>query len=104
LEVALVAGALEDPIWSRRLSQVLGLPENQVAGELSRLVQAGALKEFPGPNDRRKLFQVAPHPIWSFARELSEKAIREAEGEEAMADYWQEVCEGAPREILKGKS
>ena len=104
LEVILVAGALEAPIWSRRLSQVLGLPENQVAAELSRLAQAGALTEFPEAHDRRKLFQIAPHPIWSFARALSEEAIRKAEGEEAMSAYWQEVCEGAPREIPERQS
>jgi hypothetical protein len=104
LEVALVVGALEDPIWSRRLSQILGLPENQVASELSRLLEAGALTPFPEAHDRRKLFQVARHPIWAFARDLSEKTIREAEGEEAMSAYWQEVCEGAPREIPERQS
>ncbi|HET8955930.1 MAG TPA: hypothetical protein VFN18_09765 [Solirubrobacterales bacterium] len=103
LEVAAAASALDDPIWSRRLAQLLGLAENQVAGELGRLVEIGALTEFPEAHDRRKLYQLASHPIWPFVRDLAEKTIRDAVGEGAIEDFWTEICGGAPRAIVGGE-
>ncbi|HEX3040529.1 MAG TPA: hypothetical protein VHP56_00360 [Solirubrobacterales bacterium] len=94
LEVIAAAGASEDPIWSRRLAELLHLPENQVSGELQNLANLGALQSFPAQHDRRKLFQCVPHPIWGFARELVEHTIAElypGEPRQASAAYWFQV-------------
>lgn len=94
LEVILAVGASEDPIWSRKTAEALRLPENQVSVELKTLAELGALQVFPSIHDRRKLYQLTPHPIWLFSRELLEATIRELYPEEprqALGAYWSEV-------------
>jgi hypothetical protein len=94
LEVVAAIGASEDPIWSRRMALALRLPENQVAAELKFLMNLGALQPFPSIHDRRKLYQLAPHPIWAFGRDLLESTIAELYPEEprrATATYWAQV-------------
>lgn len=91
LEVIAAVGASEDPIWSRRIAQLLQLAENQVSGELKVLADLGALQAFPSQHDRRKLYQRVPHPIWAFVRSLIEHTIVELYPEEprqAIAAYW----------------
>lgn len=103
LEVVAIVGAQDPPIWSRRVAKTLGLADNQVAGELSSFVEIGALLHFPSEHDRRRIYQVARHPIWAFGRALLEETIRAEDpvnGEERKAAYWATVLEGAaPRPV-----
>jgi hypothetical protein len=98
LEIAGAISAQEPPIWSRRLSGTLGLAENQVASEISAFASFGALQRFPSEFDRRKLYQVVPHPIWTFSRTLLEDTIRTSfpeAGDEKIGEYWAVVLDGA---------
>jgi hypothetical protein len=98
LETVAVTGALEPPIWSRRLAKSLDIGENQVASELVNLMDLGALQRFPAEHDRRKIYQPLPHPIWVFARQLLEETVRRAAPEEEDGDpvarYWSAVLDG----------
>jgi hypothetical protein len=95
LEVVAAVGALDPPVWSRRLAGALGIGENQAAAEIASLVQLGALQRFPAEYDRRKIYQPVPHPIWGFCRATLEETIREAYGGEqgAVGRYWEAVLE-----------
>jgi hypothetical protein len=98
LEIAAVASAIQPPIWSRQLSVVLGIAENQVASEVGNFAAMGALQRFPARHDRRKIHVVVPHPLWGFARELVEVTIQATyldDGEMAVAAYWSAVLDGA---------
>lgn len=103
LEVIAAVGATGDPIWSRGMAQALGLAENQMAAELKALAQLDALRPFPLPHNRRKLYQLAAHPVWGFARELVERTIADLYPEQsasAISAYWSEVLAGeAPRRL-----
>jgi hypothetical protein len=101
LEIAAAISALEPPIWSRQIAQILGLAENQVASEVSSYARIGALQRFPIEHDRRKIYQPVPHPFWIFSRQLLEETIgRNASGaaDEAINRYWASILdEAAPR-------
>lgn len=105
LEIAAVAAAQEAPIWARQLARGLEIGENQAASELAEFEAMGALQRFPLEFDRRKLYQVVPHPLWPFAREVLEDTIRAMNPEEGEADirlYWAGVLDGAePQPILE---
>ncbi|HUC08658.1 MAG TPA: hypothetical protein VMR96_11285, partial [Solirubrobacterales bacterium] len=93
-EIAAVIGGMGPPVWSRQLSEMLGIPENQVAADLRHLAQWGALELFPAPHDRRKLYLPAPHPVWLYSRELLERSIVDAnptDGPELIESYWRSV-------------
>ncbi|HWM64724.1 MAG TPA: hypothetical protein VNP96_12140 [Solirubrobacterales bacterium] len=100
LEIAAVCSAQEPPTWSRRLATTLGIAENQVASEIGSFARLGALQRFPAEHDRRKVYQVVPHPLWGFARELLEDTIRATElarAEDSVARYWAAILgEAAP--------
>lgn len=98
LQIAAAMTAQEPPIWSRRLSGTLRIAENQVAAEITAFAQLGALQLFPNEYDRRKLYQLVPHPIWGFSRTLLETTIQGMfpdAGEEKVAEYWAVVLDGA---------
>lgn len=105
LEIAAVAAAQEAPIWARQLARVLEIGENQAASELAEFEAMGALQRFPSEFDRRKLYQVVPHPLWRFVRDVLEGAIRARDLEEGEADiqlYWAGVLGRAdPQPILE---
>jgi len=105
LEIAAVVAAQEAPIWARQLARTLEIGENQAASELAEFETMGALQRFPSEFDRRKLYQVVPHPLWRFARDVLEGAIREMdpeEGEAGISLYWAEVLDGVePQPILE---
>lgn len=107
LEIGAVICALDAPIWSRRVSQVLDIPENQVASELGFFADRGALMVFPAEHDRRKLYEVVEHPLWGFARQLFERSIQLAhpdDWEALIDDYWAEICGGEPKAIPRGSA
>jgi hypothetical protein len=103
LEVAAVASAQESPVWSKRLAKVLDLGENQVSSELGEFANLGMLQHLPVENDRRKMYQPLPHPLWDFVREVLERTIRMADpenGEQRVALYWMEILEGAAPQAI----
>lgn len=104
LEAVAVIGALDPPVWSRRLAGALGIGENQAAAEIASLAQVGALQQFPAEHDRRKIYQPAPHPIWGFCRDVLEEAIRATSegGQEAVELYWRTVLERSVPASLPG--
>lgn len=102
LEVAFVVSALDPPIWSRQIGQLLGLPDNQIAAELSWLLETRALVELPSQHDRRRVYQAIGHPIWAYVREIAETRISESEDEHFLARYWEEICDGRPRAVPEG--
>ena len=95
LEVGAVAALLEPPIWSRKLSQLLGIPENQVASELAVFTELGALQRQPLSDfDRRKTYERLSHPLWDFCRRELKRTIKEKyqdDAEELLHGYWIEV-------------
>jgi hypothetical protein len=94
LEIAAAISAQQPPLWSRRLARSLDLAENQVTAELAAFAALGALQHFPAEHDRRKIYQVLPHPLWGFVRELLEETIRAGQpehGEERVRAYWADV-------------
>jgi hypothetical protein len=107
LEVAAVIGAMGPPVWSRQLSETLGIAENQVAADLRHLLEWGALEQFPAPHDRRKLYLPVPHPVWRYSRELLERAITQASpdnGSELIESYWRSILgDRVPAEIPSGE-
>jgi hypothetical protein len=103
LEIGAVTGLVEPPIWSRRLSRLLDIPENQVAAELSVFADRGALQRQPlSEFDRRKTYERLPHPLWEFCREEFERAIRmkyPENGHELLQAYWSDVLEAAQPQV-----
>lgn len=96
LEIAAVVRVVDPPIWSRRLAKALDIPENQVASELGHFVEMEALQRFPAPHDRRKLYQLLPHPLWSYASDLFELTVHSArpdDGVEQLTWYWDSLLE-----------
>jgi len=104
LEVIAAIGATRDPIWSRGMAQALHLPENQVSAELKTLAKLGALHDFPSQHDRRKLYQLAPHPLWIFVRTLLKEAVVDLypdRAAEVLEAYWSEFGDvDGPRPVL----
>lgn len=100
LEIGTIAGLLEPPIWSRRLSQLLDIPENQVASELSVFADLGALQRQPlSEFDRRKTYERLPHPFWDFCRRELERTIKvkyQGEAEGLLHLYWTELVGEPP--------
>lgn len=98
LELAALITAQEPPIWARQLARALEIGENQAASELTELEKLGALQRFPDDFDRRKLYVVSPHRLWSFARETLEARIREGhpeqQGDELISSYWAYMLDG----------
>jgi hypothetical protein len=92
LEIASVCGVLDPPVWSRRVSRLLNLAENQVAAELNAFAELGALQRLPlSEFDRRKTFQAATHPLWDFCRVEFERVVRRDfsdEAEDLLQAYW----------------
>jgi hypothetical protein len=105
LEIVAVVAAQEPPIWARRVAQILQIPENIVSGELSAYAEMGALQHFPLEHDRRKVYQLSPHPIWQFGRDLVERAIYERaseSAEELFLAFWSSLLDSSePRPIPK---
>lgn len=95
LEIASVCGVLDPPLWSRRISLLLGLAENQVAAELNAFVELGALQRLPlSEFDRRKTYQAAADPLWDFCRIEFERAVHRDfadEADELLRGYWRYV-------------
>jgi hypothetical protein len=107
LEIASVCGVLEPPVWSRRVSQLLGLAENQVAAELNAFVELGALQRLPlSEFDRRKTYQAAAVPFWDFCRVEFERAVHRDfadEGNKMLMDYWTYVTRGHDQRAAVGE-
>jgi hypothetical protein len=95
LEIGAVAGLIEPPIWSRRLSRLLEIPENQVAAELSVFAELGALQRQPlSEFDRRKTYERLSHPLWDFCRGELERALKVKYPDDAgelLQVYWTEL-------------
>jgi hypothetical protein len=93
LEIVALVAAQEPPVWPRRVARSLGIAENVVAGELKNYAKLGALQRFPAAHDRRKIYQLVPHPLWGFGRELAERVIaRTAEEEEELLPlFWESL-------------
>jgi hypothetical protein len=86
------------PFWARRIHETLGIPENKVASELSRLVESGAVvQEGSEAWDRRKLYQPRASALLDFAHELVQAAAREeatrldADPHAVLMTYWSSV-------------
>jgi hypothetical protein len=106
LEVAAAASAIDPPIWSRRLSKLLDIAENQVAMEIVSFAELGALQRFPAEHDRRKIYQAVPHPLWPFARQLLERAILSVnpeDGEVKLTKFWASLLDGSQPTALPRK-
>jgi hypothetical protein len=107
LEVIAVCAALDPPIWSRGLSRLLNLPENQVAAELNALVEIGALQPLPlSEFDRRKTYQAAEHPLWDFGPAEFERVIRRKfldDAGELLQGYWRYVGQDPDPEAAMGE-
>lgn len=102
LEIAALASAMEPPIWARQVAKALDIGENQAASELQEFEQLGALQQFPSEFDRRKLYLVAPHWLWSAARAAQDRGIRELDpenGDALVAAYWTATVDGIPRPV-----
>jgi|GEM_PF-7092806 len=104
LEIAALVSAIEPPIWARQVAKTLDIGENQAASELYEFEQLGALQQFPSEFDRRKLYVVVPHWLWSAVREAQDCGIRELNpenGDALVAAYWTAMVDGGtPRPVL----
>jgi len=103
LETAVLASALEAPIWARQVARALDIGENQAASELHEFEQLGALQRFPSEFDRRKLYVAVPHWLWRAVRDAHDQGIRELDpenGDALVAAYWAAMVEGGnPRPV-----
>jgi hypothetical protein len=102
LEVAALVSALEPPIWARQVAKGLDIGENQAASELAEFERLGALRRFPSEYDRRKLYVVVPHWLWTAARAALDEGIRAVDpdnGDELVAAYWAVMLESEPRPL-----
>jgi len=105
LEIVAVVAAQEPPIWARRVAQALQIPENIVSSELSAYAEMGALQHFPLEHDRRKVYQLSPHPIWQFGRDLVGRTIHERHSENAeefLVAFWSALLDGSEPRAMPG--
>lgn len=105
LEIVAVVAAQEPPIWARQVARALQIPENIASGELSAYAEMGALQHFPLEHDRRKVYQLSPHPIWQFGRDLVEKTVHQRHpesAEDSLVAFWSALLDGSEPRAIPG--